>query len=85
MMALDLVGEKRPNPFMIRMIVRFSKRDPGEAEVLLPCFYSISLLQFFIGQFFILNRFLVKELGTVLIGMPFSTGHLNSLSSTSCF
>jgi len=28
-MALDLVGEKRPNPFMIRMIVRFSKRRSG--------------------------------------------------------
>ena len=32
---------------MIRMTVHFSKGDPSEAEVLFPCFYSISPLQFY--------------------------------------
>lgn len=64
---------------MIRMIVHFLKGDPSEAEVLFPCFCSISPLQF-CRTVFILNRVFGEGVGTALIGMAlFPLGIWNSL------
>ena len=69
---------------MIRMTVHFSKGDPSEAEVLFPCFYSISPLQFYRTVFHFKSCF-GEGVGTVLIGMLLFHWAFGIVSSTSYF